>query len=141
MGQENDMTLNLPTEVVERAVRDKISAAIASQLGDPEILIAKLVGNALSQKVNAQGKVSSSSYENKNEFLETLAGNFIRESAQEALREFFEDNKKAIKEAVKKEVAKSPSKMAKVFMDGITYSMKSNYTSNVTIEFKTNREY
>ena len=127
----NDMSLQLPTEIVERAVRDKINAAIASQLGDPEILIGKLVGSALSQKCNSKGKVSSSSYDNKYEFLEAIAGDFVRDAAKEALREFFHDNKSAIKDAVKKEVAKSPSKMAKVFMDGITKSMDCSYRRNI----------
>ena len=136
----SDLTMNLPTEIVERAVRDKINAAIASQLGDPQVLIEKLVGNALSEKVNARGKVSSSSYENKYEFLETVAGDFVREAAQEALREYFEDNKHLIKEAVKKEVAKSPSKMAKVFMDGVLGSMKASYCSKINIEFASHED-
>lgn len=133
----SDLTMNIPTEVVERAVRDKINAAIASQLGNPQVLIQKLVNSALSQKVNVNGIRTDRDYENKYEFLELTAGKFVREAAQEALREYFEENKALIKEAVKKEVAKSPSKMAKVFMDGVTRSMQSNYSTKIDISFNT----
>jgi len=137
----NDMSIALPTELVERAVRDKINAAIASQLGDPEVMIAKLVGAALSQKVNASGKHSSSGYENKFEFLEVVMGGFVRDAAQEALKEFMEENRGKIKEAVKKEVAKSPSKMAKIFMDGVMTSMESRFTSKIDISFSSPKDY
>jgi len=143
IGEEimSDLTMNLPTEIVERAVRDKINAAIAEQLGDPEEMIKKLVGAALSQKVSSNGAVGRSDYDNKFEFLDLLAGNFMRDAAKEALTEFFEENRKAIKDAVKKEVARSPSKMAKIFMDGITKSMTSVYTPKVDIVFKTESDY
>ncbi len=131
-----DMNIALPAELVERAVRDKINAAIASQLGDPSVMIQKLVGAALSQKVAASGKVSSSGYDNKHEFLELIMGNFVRDAAKEALVEFLEDNKSKIKDAVKKEVAKSPSKMAKLFMDGITASMTSRFLTKIDINFE-----
>jgi len=135
----SDLTMKLPTELVERAVRDKINAAIASQLGDPEVLIGKLVANALSMKVNQSGVVGRSSYENTEDYLELISGQFIREAAKEALREFFDENKSKIKECVKKEVAKSPSKMAKVFMDGITAGMTATYGSTIEITFENKR--
>jgi len=135
-----DLTMNLPTEIVERAVRDKINAAIAEQLGDPQEMITKLVANALSQQVSSNGTVSRSNYDNRFEFLDLVAGNFMRDAAKEALHEFFDENKKAIKEAVKKEVLKSPSKMAKIFMDGITDSMSSVYTPKVEITFQTHND-
>ena len=132
----SELTMNLPSEIVERAVRDKINAAIASQIGDPEVLIQKLVKSALSQKVSSTGAVSRSDYDNRFEFLDLVAGNFIRDAAQEALKEYFQENKTLIKEAVKKEVAKSPSKMAKVFMDGIAQSMESKFQPSLQITFK-----
>ena len=133
----NDMTLQLPTEIVERAVRDKISAAIASQLGDPEVMIQKLVGAALAQKVSLNGKVSSSAYENKHEFLEVMMGSFVRDSAREALTEYMDENKQKIKDAVKKDIAKSSSKIAKVFVDGLVESLDSRFSSKVEISFNT----
>ena len=136
-----DMNLKLPAEIVERAVRDKISAAIAAQLGDPEEMIKKLVGAALSQKVDSSGKVNKSDYYNEHEFLELMMSNFIRDAAQEALKEFMNENKSKIKEAVKKEVAKSPSKMAKVFTDGIISSMESRFSSSIEINFNSKKDY
>ena len=124
-----------PQEIVERAVRDKINAAIAEQLGDPEELIQALVNKALSQKVQANGKRGRSDYDNKHELLDLMAGNFIREAAQEALQEYFQENRGAIKEAVKKSVARSPSKFAQIFMDGVIGSMESRYHSKVEISF------
>lgn len=135
----DDMMLKLPTEIVERAVRDKISAAISTQLGDPAVLIQKLVGCALSQKVNDRGVVSNSSYENKHDFLEVMMGSFIRKAAQEALIEFMNENREKIKESVKKQVAKSPSKIANVFMDGLLDSMNCTYRTTVDINFTSDK--
>jgi len=131
----NDLNLQLPTEIVERAVRDKINSAIAEQLGDPTVIITKLVSAALAQKVSADGTVSNRSYNNEYEFLDLLTGNFIRDAAQEALKEYLNVNLQAIKEAVKKEVARSPSKFAKLFVDGITESMNTRFSSTVRISF------
>lgn len=133
----SELNLQLPTEIVERAVRDKINAAIAAQLGNPEEMIQKLVEAALSQQVDSTGKRSRSSYDNKFEFLDVIMGNFVRDAAKEALNEYLEENRVKIKESVKKEIAKSPSKFAKVFMDGLTDSMKSSYSSRVEITFNT----
>ena len=131
----------VPSEIIERAVRDKINAAIASQLGDPEVLIQKLVGNALSQKCNAAGNVSKSNYDNKFEFLDTVMGNFVRDAAKEALKEYCAENLDLIKESVKKNIARSPAKFAKVFTDGLMNNMNSNYSSTINIEFKTKNNY
>ena len=130
-----ELSMNLPTEIVERAVRDKINAAIAAQLGDPEKLIEKLVANALSQKVNRKGNVSRSSYENTHSFLDVTAGNFIREAAHEALVEFFTENREKIKDAVKHEVVNSSSNFAKVIIDGMETSMRASFLSRVKISF------
>ena len=132
-----ELSMNLPTEIVERAVRDKINAAIAAQLGDSEELVKKLVANALSQKVNSNGRVSSSSYENTHSFLEVVAGNFIRDAARNALEEYFEENKDKIKEAVKAEVANSSSDIAKIIVDGMQTSMKTSFSSKINISFQT----
>ncbi len=136
----NDLTMQLPTEIVERAVRDKITAAIARELGDPAELISKQVALALEMKVDTNGKVSRYSGDNKFTFLESNANKLIRDCAKEALVEYFNDNKQAIKDAVKKEVAKSPAKLAKVFMDGITQGMSATWGSTVSINFKNNQE-
>ncbi len=133
----SNLSLNLPSELIERAVRDKINAAIAAQLGDPEVLIGRLVSAALSQKVNCEGVKDTSSYRNEYDFLDVVVGEFIRDAAKLALKEYLTENEKIIKDCVKKEIAKSPSKMAKVFMDGLMDSMTCAYRSNVSIEFKT----
>jgi hypothetical protein len=134
------LSMDLPTEIVERAVRDKINAAIASQLGDPAVLIEKLVANALAQKVNDNGNVSRSSYENRTPFLEYVAGDFIRNAAKEALKEFFAENKDQIKEAVKKEVIGSSSKLAEVFVAGLLGSMEASYYSKINISFQSRED-
>jgi hypothetical protein len=139
--KNDDMMLKLPTEIVERAVKDKITAAISAQLGDPEEMIKKLVGAALSQKVNDRGIISNRSYENKHDFLEVMMGEFVREAAQEALVEYMSENKQKIKDAVKKDVAKSQSKIAKVFVDGLVDSLGCNYQTKMSVSFKTPETY
>lgn len=136
------LSMELPAEIVERAVRDKITSAIARELGDPAEIIRRQVSAVLDLKVNIKGEIGSYSSENKYTFIEAQAGKLIREAAKEALVEFFNENKAKIKECVKKEVAKSPSKMAKVFMDGITSGLTATYGSKIEIVFENkDRDY
>jgi len=136
----DSLSMQLPAEIVERAVRDKINAAIASQLGDPKVLIEKLVARALEEKVDANGKVSSR-YNNEFEYLEVLAGDFVRDAAREALAEYFAENKALIKDAVKKEVTKSSGKMAKLFTEALADSIGCNYKTTLAVNFDSRSDY
>lgn len=138
---ELNLNMQLPVELIEGAVRDKITAAITRELGDPGELIRKQVALALSQKVDSDGKLSKYSSDNRFSFLEANANNLLRDAAREALIEFFSENKNLIKEAVKKEILKSPGKMAKIFMDGITNGMTATYGSSVNITFENKDRY
>ncbi|MEE9223080.1 MAG: hypothetical protein V3V40_06445 [Nitrosomonadaceae bacterium] len=139
--KEMNMNFKIPSDVVESAVKGKINAAIASELGDPAAIINKFVEIALAEKVDVNGKKDRYSSSNNYSFIDAMAGKLIRDAAEEALKEYFADNKEAIKNAVKKEVAKSPAKMAKVFMDGITRGMEATYSSSINITFENKDRY
>lgn len=137
---KEDLSIALPTELVERAVRDKINASIAGALGDPTQLIESLVGSVLSQKVNEHGNVDRSSYNNNYDYLEVVASNYIRDAAKEALSQVMEENKPKVVAAIKKQLAKSPSKIADVLVKGMTDTLDCTYRNDIKISFNSGEE-
>lgn len=134
------LSMDLPTEIVERAVRDKINAAIAESLGDSEALITSLVDAALKVKVSNTGAISKYPSDNKHSFLDVVTGTFIRKAAEEALSEHLKEMLPSIKEAVIKAVKRSPSKWAELFMSTIEGSMSSSFRPHFTFTLHTKEQ-
>ena len=135
MDKQNDMNITIPTDIVESAVRDKITAAIARELGDPQMLVETMVKSVLEKKVDSNGKVPRYSSDEKYTLIELMARNTIVEAANEAMKEYFSENKNLVKEAVKKQIAKSPNKIAQAFVTGLADSLDCSYRNTVTINF------
>jgi hypothetical protein len=104
--------LKIDEKIIGPIVEQQIASAIVAQLGDPSILIQKMVAAALSQKVNSEGKVDSYSHSNKFTFMEIAAGNMIREAAKSALAKVVAESQPLIEKAVADELKRSPKKTA-----------------------------
>ena len=110
------MKIDVGENIVEPIIRDQIAAAVAAHLGNPEEMIRKLVAVALNVKVNQNGIVSSSSYDNKYNFLEALAGKAIREATTLALEKIIAEQAPTIQAAIEDELRKRPKKTAASIM-------------------------
>lgn len=93
-------SVNIPTEVVETVVRQQISTAIASALGDPDRVVASLVRGVINQQVDSNGNVPRYSSDAKYSLVEVLANKTIQKALKEALEEFVEKQQPKIKKAV-----------------------------------------
>jgi len=81
----DNATVSIPNDILEPVIRAQVAAGITAQLGNPEVLIQKIVSNAMSQKVNSEGKVSRESYSNRHDLIELLAGRAIRAIVDDVL--------------------------------------------------------
>ena len=142
MKDEEMVSLKIDPGMVSAVLEKKIQAAIVSQLGDQDKLIAQAVSVALSQKVSSDGKTSRYDSDNRYDFLEILAKNSIHEAAKGALKEWLEENSHKVKDAVLKEL-KKPSRqrsIAVAYADAIENSLTAKWNMNCNIEFKEQRE-
>ena len=136
--ENNMVSLKVDESMVSKILEKQIQAAIVAQLGKQEDLIEQAVKVALSKKVNHEGNVDSYSSYNTHDFLEVLASKSIREAATEALREWLNENKVKVRNAVLKELA-TPSRqrsIATAYADAIESSLKCNWNMTCNISFK-----
>lgn len=126
-------TVNIPNDVIEPIVRQQVIAGIIAQIGDPEKLIAGVVDRALKQKVGRDGNVSSSSYQNEHDLIETVSKNAIHSVTRQCIEEWVEEMKPKIQEQVKKALARKQSAFAKAMVDGMQEAMSQDWSFKCNI--------
>lgn len=140
MGNNNMVSLELNEDMVKPVLEKQIQAAVLANIGNPEELIAKCVSIALKQKVDSDGEISNSSYDNKHDFLEVFTGKAIRAAAQESLRGWLNENIRLVREKVLEELNKPERQesMAKAFADAVEDSLKLSWRFQCDVSFKRN---
>jgi len=132
-------TVNIPSDVLEPIVRSQVAAGIVKALGEPELLISKVVALALKQKVCNDGSVSSRSYDNRCDLIELIATKGIHAVVRESLTKWVEEQRPAIEQQVKKALARKESKFAKALVDGLVEATKSTWGFKCDIHFPEDR--
>jgi polyribonucleotide nucleotidyltransferase len=128
------MTLNVDEGLVQPIIEAEIQAAIVRQLESAQNLIPKLVQAALNQKVNAEGKVTSSSYDSKYSYIEVLCNQAIQKAAQEGMKKYIEDSLPIIQAEVEKQIRSQTRNIAKTFVEGLAESIKTEWRFSVTVK-------
>lgn len=136
----SDMNIAISNDLVEPIIRDKISAAIVAELGDPAALIETMVSRTLAQKVDHKGNVSKYRSDNTFSLIEALAKNALREVTAQAIAEFVEEQKPKIKEEMAKQLKRQSNKLAKIFVDGLVESTQSSWKMVCNVSFNTPSE-
>lgn len=134
---DKDIALTISNDLVKPIIEAKIQAAIVSELGkgDGIEFINAIVTRALHIKVDYAGRVSSSNYDNKYDYLESVCAKLIREATDTALRAWVAEHQPQIQAALKKELSRSSGKLATAFAAGLLESMKANFTHTVKVEY------
>lgn len=135
MSGDSTATINVPKDVIEPIVRAQVAAGIVDALGDPADLIAKVVGYALKQKVNAQGVASDRDYDNKHDLVELMATKGIHAVVRESLTKWIEEQRPAIEEQVQKALAKKESAFARALVNGLVEATKQDWGFKCDIHF------
>ena len=137
MEKSEMVSLELNQDMVKSVLDKQIQAAIVSQLGSQDDLIAKAVSMALNNKVDRHGNKSRYDSDNKYDFLEQLANNQIQKAATDGVGEWLKDNSSKIKDAVLKEM-KKPNRqrsMATSFANAIEESIQCSWNMQCNIHF------
>jgi len=129
------MTLQVDKCLVEPVIKAQIQAAIVRELGQTERLVEKVVAQALTVKVNSEGKHSKSSYRNEFTYLNWLTGDVIRRAAKEAIREYIEEVRDEIKVEVAKQIRKRSNDFATALVSGLADALKASWRFDVKVGF------
>ena len=126
--------IQLDPKLIDSLVKEHINAAMLSVLADKkEVLLSQMANQILNLKVNSEGQISNYQSENKYSWIEMTLNKELRGVIKQAVTEQLTAMKPDIEKAVKKEVAKSGTAIAKAIMGGFTEALKVGYKFNITI--------
>ena len=133
---ESKVQVQITEDLVQPIIQAKIEAAIVSALADEKGLVEKTVAAALSQKVDSEGKVNSSDYQNKQTRVEYLSVQLVQQAAKDALARWVSENQKQIEKAMYEELSRKSqtSKLVKAILAGLVDSTKSQWRFDVSFE-------
>ena len=129
MGDIANITLS--KDLIEPIVRAQLQASITSALGRSDLLVAQVVQTMLNQKVDSSGKPSS--YNSDTPLITWMANEAIRGAAQEAIKEWFADNKEMMKSHLRTAITKNAKGMAEAFVLSFSEAANCRYTSSVQV--------
>jgi len=136
------MTLQVSQDLVKPVIEAKIQAAIVAELmrQDQGGLMAAVVGNALTLKVNSEGKVDSYSGYNTGTYIEWLCREAVRKSARAAMETWLQKNGDTIQKHIEREFAKHSKTLAASFVEGLLGSIKSQWQLKVDVAFQSSKD-
>lgn len=128
-----NMQFPIPNSVLEPYIKQAVSSAIVGALGDGTKLIELAVQNALSTKVDSEGKVSQYSSYNNNMLVDVLAKNKIQQIAKDVINEMAEEMRPKIKEQIEKQLKTKHSLIARTLVDGMIESLTSKWSVSINM--------
>jgi hypothetical protein len=131
---DDNLQFPIPNSVLEPYIKQAVSTAIMSSLGNAEELIVKLVENAMKQQCDEKGNVCKEHYYNRYPLIETIAKNKIASIAKEAIHELAEQMRPKIKEQVVSHIKKQSSTIAKALVDGLISSLTTSWAITVNLK-------
>lgn len=134
----SDVQLTISKEIVAPIVEAKIKEAILNALGGSDKLIENVVNTIVNKKVDATGKVSTYSSDNKYTWLDVVLTKTIQEQAELAIKEHLTTTAGPIKEAIIKQLMskKGAELTAKALIDSLTGTFEKSWTSSIKIDLK-----
>lgn len=131
-----NMQFPIPNSVLEPYIKAAVSTAITAALGDGAKLVEMAVQQALSQKVDADGKVNSYGHYNQHQLVEVVARQKIQEITRETINQMAEGMRPKIKEAIEKQLRTKHNAIAQALVEGLISSLTSTWNVKVDIQAK-----
>ncbi|MEI2271874.1 hypothetical protein OHD16_06940 [Sphingobacterium sp. ML3W] len=132
------VSMQVSPEIIKPIVEAKIKDAIASALGGPDAIVEQVVKQVLTQKVSANGNVSSYSSDNKYTWIDAVVTSQIREAVQTQIKEQMTVVNGVIQEEVKKflQSKKGSSHIAQLLCSSMANSIGNLYRTTVNVSFQ-----
>lgn len=142
MGNIVGLDLNVDENFISNAVNNAVIAGVAEALSDKDGMINSFVSAVLNQKVDSDGRPSSYSRD-KTTLLEYEVRKILKNEVHESIKEVIEERKSEIKAAIKKafEDEAGQDNLVASFLESITRSLTSNWSTHVSFEWKKQSDY
>lgn len=128
------ISLKVDENIVKQAVQSQMTAAIAAELSKiSPAIIDGLVSGVLNQKVESNGKVTTSTYGAYPTMLRWLVDEAIKEACRQAIAEWVNNERPKIVDALKQNIKKESGKLADVFTEGLLTSLSSKWSVSVSL--------
>lgn len=111
MSEQGLVKLEVDERMVRGIVEDQVRAGVMAALGQKTQIVESVVAIALSQKVDRNGVPTNSTYDGL-PFLKWAVDKAIREATAKAIGDWLEQHQAVLKEAIVRELKKSPEKVA-----------------------------
>ena len=129
-----NMQFPIPSSVLEPYIKQAVSTAITSALGDGVNLVEKAVQSALAVKVNSEGKIDKYESYNRHLLIEVLAQEKIRDVTKQIINEMAESMRPKIKDQIEKQLKTKHGKIAEALVDGMISSLASTWAVKVVFD-------
>lgn len=139
MGTGDVVSLQVSPSVVKEIVQTQVATEVVKALEGKEGLIERMVTEALSFRVNSEGKISSYNSDNKYSWVDVMVGAAVREVAKQSVMDFIAKSKDKIESAVQAELKKQTKGIVAAFMNCILESAKNSY--NIKVDVKAQERY
>jgi tRNA U34 5-carboxymethylaminomethyl modifying GTPase MnmE/TrmE len=136
MAKEDLISLEIGKDLVTPIIEKHIKAAVLEALGGTDKMIDSIVSKIIHQKVDNEGKVSRSDYDNKYSWLDFMVTKKIEEAVKKELDNVMSESILKIKTALIKNLKtdKGSNLVADALLEGLAGTFKNTWTSKVDIK-------
>jgi len=133
MSANGQVDIKISDDLIRPIIEAKVQAAIVEALSGDSGLVGKTISNALTMKVDSNGKVSDYTCSNKYTYLDYLCKSIIIEAADKAVRRWVEMRKPELEEEFLRQIqTKKTSKMlVRACVDGLANATKNKWRFSV----------
>jgi len=134
----NSATLQLPKDLIESAIQQHVTLALANSLGDGSRILEQVVKRTLEQKVDSEGKPERYSSQGNATYIQWLVNDALRKAVHAAVIEELSKYQDRIREALAANLKQKNSPLLKQLVEAMTTGMikastdKWRLTVNVT---------
>ncbi len=129
------MKIDIPGVDFAGLARTAIAARLTEALVGADDAIRKIVGAALTQKVNGQGKIGQYGSDNTTPYVEWAAGELVRQAALQVLQTKVEALRPAIERAVEAALRHNTKAIAQALTGAFITASKDHYAVSVHVSF------
>lgn len=131
------VSMQVSPEIIKPIIEAKIKEAISAALGGPDAIVKEVVNRVLTQKVSANGSVSSYSSDNKYNWIDAVVTKQIEEAVKVQITEQISSAGGLIQKEVEKflQSKKGSSHIATLLCASMASSIGSMYRTTVKVQF------
>ncbi|MDE7345389.1 MAG: hypothetical protein K2N48_01450 [Muribaculaceae bacterium] len=133
---DNMINLGISPDLVKPIVEKQIKAAVTEMFGGADEIINKVVTAMIHQKVDINGKVNSSSYNNTYDWFELVFSKQIKEAVENELKEQMKSMSAAIRKSLIKKLRseQGANLVADALLRGLEGTFEHSWSSEIDVK-------